>query len=121
MNEIMTIRIDGWRCHAFHGVYPQEPKAGGPFELTLEVSFLADRRIQDLGETISYVDLLDILRRQMRLTRPLLETVAMDAAAEIKQSYPAVVEISLSIHKLQAPISGFEGRVGVRYHKKYNT
>jgi dihydroneopterin aldolase len=121
MNETMTIRIDGWKCHAFHGVYPQEPKTGGSFELTLEVSFLVDQRIQDLARTISYVDLLEILRRQMRHTRPLLETVAMDAASEIKQSYPGVVEISLSIHKLQAPIVGFQGRVGVRYHKKYDT
>jgi 7,8-dihydroneopterin aldolase/epimerase/oxygenase len=121
MNETMTIHIDAWRCRAFHGVYPQEPKVGGEFELTLEVSFVIDERIQDLAKTISYVDLLCILRRQMRNTRPLLETVAMDAATEIKQSYPGVVEIILSIHKLQAPIEGFQGRVGVCYHKKYDT
>jgi dihydroneopterin aldolase len=120
MNDLMTIRIEGWKCHAFHGVYPQEALCGGMFELTLEVMYEVRERITNLADTISYTDLLEILRRQMSHTRPLLETVAMDAADEIKQNYPGVVDISLSIHKLEAPIAGFQGRVGVRYHKKFD-
>jgi dihydroneopterin aldolase len=101
-------------------VYPQEPRVGGEFEVNLSVSYLTDSPINELDQTISYVDLLGILKSQMERPRPLLETVAMEAAADIKQSYPAVVEVALTIEKLQAPITGFQGRVGVCYNKKYS-
>lgn len=120
MNEIMTVRIAGWRCQAFHGVYPQEPRSGGEFEVNLDVGYAVREVVRDLRETISYVDLLEILRQHMQHPRPLLETVAMEAVADIKQHYPSVVEIRLSIYKLQAPIAGFQGRVGIDYHKKFN-
>ncbi|MCU0381319.1 MAG: dihydroneopterin aldolase [Chitinophagaceae bacterium] len=120
MDARMTVQVAGFRCRAFHGVYPQEANVGGEFEINLKVTYLVDQNIIDLEQTISYVDLLRILKQQMGRTRPLLETVAMETASEIKQSYPGVVEIDLGIEKLQAPIPGFQGRVGVHYQKKYS-
>lgn len=121
MNETMTIRITEWRCRAFHGVYPEEEKAGGEFEVNLEVAFFTKYKISELDGTISYVDLMDILSGEMARPRPLLETVAMEIAENIKQRHPAVVSCTITIDKLRAPIPGLHGRVGVRYHKNFNT
>jgi dihydroneopterin aldolase len=120
MNDTFTIRITEWRCRAFHGVYPEEKKAGGEFEVNVEVTYAINSKINSLDQTISYVDLIDIVAREMSEPRPLLETVAMDIGEAIKQKYPRVVSCSLVIDKLRAPIPGLHGKVGVRYHKNFN-
>jgi dihydroneopterin aldolase len=120
MNETMTIRITEWRCKAFHGVYPEEKKAGGEFEVNLEVTYSIQHQISQLDDTISYAAVMDILAREMAKPRPLLETVAMETVEAIKQSYPAIVSCSVTIDKLRAPIPGLLGRVGVRYYKNFN-
>jgi dihydroneopterin aldolase len=119
MNQTITIRITDWRCRAYHGVYPEEKMAGGEFEVNLEVAYCTDKKISSLDQTISYVDLIDILSKEMSETRPLLETVAMDTAEAIKQKYPGVVSCTLTIDKLRAPIPGLNGKVGIRYHKNF--
>ena len=120
MNETMTIRITEWRCRALHGVFPEEKKAGGEFEINLEITFITSIRISELDQTISYVDLIEILTAEMSRPRSLLETVAMDIAGTIKQRHPGVVSCSITIDKLRAPIPGLKGRVGIRYHKNYD-
>lgn len=120
MNETFTIRITEWRCKAYHGVYPQEKKAGGEFEVNLEVAFAIHGKINHLDQTISYVDLIAIIAKEMSEPRSLLETVAMDCVEAIKQKYPSVVSCTLTIDKLRAPIPGLNGKVGVRYHKKFD-
>jgi dihydroneopterin aldolase len=119
MNETMTIRISEWRCRAFHGVFPEEKMAGGEFEVNIEISYYIQSKINEIGDTISYVGLLEILSAEMARPRPLLETVAMETAAAFKQRYPAIVSCSLAIDKLRAPIPGLHGRVGIRYHKNF--
>lgn len=116
----LTVRINQWRCRAYHGLFKGEPKLGGEFEVNLEVTYRIQNKVNVLSETISYVDLLDLLREEMAHPRPLLEELAQDAVERIKQSYPAVVECCLSIDKLQAPIEAFQGRVGVTHRRSWD-
>lgn len=115
----MTIRINQWRCRAFHGLYAGEPILGGEFEVNVEVTYRIINKINEISDTISYVDVLNLLREEMKKPRPLLEALAMDMAGNIKQRFPGVVECRISIDKLQAPIDAFQGKVGVSLHQKF--
>lgn len=118
---MMKILLQGYRCKAFHGVFPEEQLTGGEFEVNLEVSFEEKGTIENLDESISYTDLLEIVKLAMKRPKPLLETVCQLIIREIKAAYPFVFEINISICKLTAPIANFQGRVGVSYQKKYNS
>lgn len=121
MNGMMKILLQGFRCKAFHGVFPEEQVTGGEFEVNLDVSFEEKGIIEKLEQSISYTDLLEIAKLSMSRPKPLLETVCQLIAHDIKAAYPFVLEINISISKLAPPIANFQGRVGVNYQKKYDS
>jgi dihydroneopterin aldolase len=116
---MIKILLQQYRCKAFHGVLPEEQVTGGEFEVNLDVSFDEPGIVEDLKDSISYTHLLDMVKASMRVSKPLLETVCQEIAAEIKTAYPFVREINITISKLTPPITNFQGRVGVSYQKKY--
>jgi dihydroneopterin aldolase len=73
-----------------------------------------------LNDTISYVELYDILRQRMQSPTALLEKLCNEIISQVKQQYPFIAEAMISIYKLQAPIQNFEGKVGVSLHKVFN-
>ena len=55
----------------------------------------------------------------MKLSTPLLETLAEDLIALIRQQDVRIKSISLTIKKLAAPIPNFKGIVAVKLKKEY--
>jgi dihydroneopterin aldolase len=115
-----SIFIRGFRCRAFHGVYPEERVIGQEFEIDATVSFPVPDEVRDLRDSISYADVLAIVRQAMSEPEDLLETVTAKIADRIRSAYGQVVEINITIVKLAAPIPNFGGRVGVTLTKKYD-
>jgi dihydroneopterin aldolase len=56
----------------------------------------------------------------MSVPTPLLEELAEGIIRKIRHEYSFVKEISISIFKLQPPIGGFQGKVGITLHKKFD-
>ncbi len=48
----------------------------------------------------------------------LLETIAMEIAEAFLEQFSIIMEVEISITKLQPPITSFVGTVGITYHKK---
>jgi dihydroneopterin aldolase len=48
-----------------------------------------------------------------------LEKICQDIILKIKNQYPVVTEIRITIYKLQAPIENFIGKVGVTMHQVF--
>jgi 7,8-dihydroneopterin aldolase/epimerase/oxygenase len=120
MTGIMTIQLSGLHFHAYHGLYPEEKKTGNEFEVALSVDYLSGEDIiKTLDATVNYARLFEIIKTEMQKPRELLETLAMEIAAIIYQTYPQVTKIDLSIKKLHPPIVQFTGHVGVRYLKEF--
>lgn len=118
---MITIELHNARIHAFHGIFEGEEKVGNEYVVNLEVSY--DESISNFDDTkitISYVDLYEIVKQRMQIPTGLLEKICESIILKIKHQYSFVKEISLSIHKLQAPIGHLEGSVGVRMNKKFN-
>lgn len=118
---MITIELQDVYMHAFHGIYEGEEKIGNPYIINLTVKY--DERLtdlEDINNTINYVDLYDIVKKRMMIPTGLLEKVCDGIIRHIKHQYPFITEASLSIYKIQPTITEFQGRVGVSMNKKFN-
>jgi 7,8-dihydroneopterin aldolase/epimerase/oxygenase len=120
MNSLLTISLTNLRFFAYHGLYAEEKKTGNQFEINLTVSYTPTQGIiTDISDTINYVSLYELLKKEMQQPRGLLETLAMEISEKIHAGFPLIKEIEISIAKTQPPIAGFVGEVGVRLSKQY--
>lgn len=116
----MTITLSNLWFHAFHGLYPEEQKTGNEFTINLAATYTPDEdTITEISDTVNYADLHELIKKEMQKPRALLETLAMEITAKIHEQYPQVTAVEISIQKLNPPIEGFTGNVGVLYQKKF--
>jgi dihydroneopterin aldolase len=118
---VLTIHLQNIRFYAFHGIHPEEALTGNEFELSLDVQFEENAlALNDLGSTISYSDLFELVNRRMKQPTGLLEKIAGDIINEIHVAYPFVKRINISIFKVQAAIPYLHGKVGITLERKFN-
>ncbi len=116
MAGIISIELHQLRFFAAHGVYEEEAKLENEFEVDLKIGCTApDDIVTKLDETINYVSVYAIVKEEMNQRKLLLETCVMHIAKRLKQAFPQMQSISISIKKLTPPIPGFIGSVGVTY------
>jgi len=118
---MFTIELSKLRFHAYHGLYHEEKKLGGDFEVNVTVFHQPENfPILHLHETIDYTKVYNLIKEIMHKPEPLLETVVSLIASEILRKFSHAKEVSVSITKLNPPIIAFEGRVGVMCVMKRN-
>jgi len=116
----ITIELKNLLFFAYHGLYAEEKKTGNQFEVILTVDFIPGTDIiTDMTSTVNYEQLYALLKAEMQKPRDLLETLIMEVAEHIHLSFPQITKVEISITKLQPPIVGFTGTVGVKYCKVY--
>lgn len=107
MSGLDRIALRGLRGHGRHGVLPAERAAGQEFRVDVVVAL--DTRpaaaSDDLADTVDYGDLAG---RVVALLEgepvALLETLAA-RVAEAALADPRVVEVEVTVHKPQAPLT----------------
>ncbi len=119
MGESINISLNNVRFRAFHGVYPDERKKGNDFVVNMEVSYLPEGTIYSLEDTIDYAYLFEIINTTMQKPVDLLETVIQTIAHKVKEKFPQINSINVSVEKLNPPIDKFSGSATVRYQKTY--
>jgi len=118
MNGLLTIELKQLRFFAFHGLYAEEKKIGNEFEVSLSIIYSpATVVITELADTVNYVNLYELVKKEMQKPRELLETLAMEITEHIYASLPHIKKVEISITKLHPPIAKFVGSVGVKYEK----
>lgn len=117
---MLRISLNKVQFFAYHGLYPGEDVIGGPFEVDLHAYFEEKNLVSKLEDTINYEALFNIVKERMEVTTPLLETIAMEIAEEIRKRFPVIREINITISKLRPPIPNFQGAVSVTYEMKYD-
>ena len=105
---MITIALHGAEFFAYHGFYPEEQKLGNKFIVDVEVDFVppTDLKADKISNTVDYELLHKIIDKQMKRTRKLIETVAQAIASKIKEQYPFVKTIRVTIKKLNPPLKG---------------
>lgn len=109
----VTIAVDRLRIHAFHGVTAQEQQVGIDFEVsaTLMLDIPADTLAADsLDGTVSYADIVELIRREMAHTHALIETAAYSIRRAMTEAWPHATGGSVTVAKLHPPIPGADLR-----------
>ena len=105
---MITIAIHGAEFFAHHGFYAEEQKLGTKFLVDVEVGFVpaAGLKADKIANTVDYEQLCDIVCRQMKHPRKLIETVAQAIADEIKSRYPFIDSVKVVLKKMHPPMGG---------------
>jgi 7,8-dihydroneopterin aldolase/epimerase/oxygenase len=119
MKNLMTIEVKGFRLFAAHGLHDEEAMTGNEFEVNASVSFIPTDTITSISGTIDYTRISNLIKEEMKKRKQLLETVAQEIASKLKQAFPQIVNLSISIKKLTPPIANFNGTVGVTYSRDF--
>ncbi|MCU7551466.1 dihydroneopterin aldolase [Chitinophagaceae bacterium LB-8] len=116
----MTVELKGLRFFAEHGMYAEEKKVGNEFEVDVIVNYKAPKKtISSIEETVNYVEIYRILEEEFKVRKLLLETLAMQICDKIQHVFPDIRNISISIKKINPPITNFTGYVGITYTKEF--
>lgn len=100
------IHLQHVRFHAFHGVMPQEQQVGADFLIDLRVGYPLEQAMKsdEVGDTLNYASLYDLLAREMQQPSKLLEHVAGRIAEAIGKAFPQVTSIDLELTKINPPM-----------------
>lgn len=115
-----TIALKNLRFFAEHGMYPEEMKVGNEFEVDVSVACRSPKKkITSIEQTVNYVEVYRIIQEEFEKRRLLLETLAMDIAERIQLQFEEIESISITIRKLNPPITNFSGSVAISYNKDF--
>ena len=108
------------RFHAFHGVMAQERQVGGDFLMDLRVGYPLEKAMEsdEVGDTLNYATLYDLVRNEMQVPSKLLEHVAGRIVKVIEENFPQVSSIDLTLTKQNPPMGADCDCAGVEIHLK---
>jgi dihydroneopterin aldolase len=110
----MHIYLNDLIFNGFHGVYPSEKKIGNTFKLDLRIQLTpTTKTIDQLEQTIDYVQVYALIQKIMAVPTPLLETIVTNIADQILAAHPMAESVYVKITKQQLSVSFFEGTTAV--------
>jgi len=110
----MHIYLNDLIFNGFHGVYPAEKKIGNTFKLDLRIQLTpTTKTIDQLEQTIGYVQVYALIQKIMAVPTPLLETIVTNIADQILAAHPMAESVYVKITKQQLSVPYFEGTTAV--------
>ena len=102
------IELRGLNFFAYHGVLPEERKRGNTFvvDLSLEANLSRAIRTYELGDTINYALVYEVVKREMDTPSQLLEHVCGRIATALLNEFVAIQRVSVCVVKKNPPIEG---------------
>jgi len=117
----MRIELNEVVFLGYHGLYAEEKKLGNTYKVNVHIDFIPKKELVDqLDQTIDYVNVYAIIKKWMEIPTPLLETLVGNIADEILLSQVLADKVFVSITKLHMPIPQFEGNISVSVEKTRN-
>jgi dihydroneopterin aldolase len=110
----MHIYLNDLIFNGFHGVYPSEKKIGNTFKVDVRIQLTpATKTIDQLEQTIDYVEVYHLIQKIMSVPTPLLETIVTNIADQILAAHPLAESVYVKITKQQLSVPYFEGTTAV--------
>jgi dihydroneopterin aldolase len=120
----MNIYLNDLIFNGFHGVYPAEKKIGNTFKVDVRIHFNPlTNTIEQLDQTIDYVEVHHLIQKIMSVPTPLLETIVANMADQILTAHPIADAVYVKITKQQLAVPYFEGTTAVdieRFRSNYS-
>lgn len=110
----MKILLNDLRFYGYHGLYDAEQRSGTYFIVNIELKYTEAKVINTIEETVNYAEVFELVKTEMGIATPLLETLAHRISGNILARFSLIEHITISIEKEAPPIPNFNGRsVGV--------
>jgi len=116
----MQIILKDLILFGYHGVHPLEKKVGTPFNMNITIDLAINQSIISLENTLDYAKVYDAVKREFKQVEDLLEVLLERIISAIQQLSNQITVIDITLEKLNAPIKGFKGKVGVRLIKSFS-
>ncbi len=102
------ITLEGLEFFSYHGYYDEEQKIGNKYSVDIVVTANFDEAAQRdrLSATVNYEHLYQITKDVMQQSARLLEHVAYGIIQGIRQQYPNLEAVEVSVSKFNPPIGG---------------
>ena len=110
-----TISINDMRFYAHHGCFEQERVIGTNFrvDLVFETDTRRAEETDNIADTVSYLDVYQVVKREMAQPSNLLEHVARRIGERVLADFAAVETVTVKVSKLNPPLGGQMDSVSV--------
>ena len=102
-----TVKVENLKIYAFHGCVEEEEVIGGDYVVNIEAEcFVGNDVFSDvISDTVDYVDLARIAKREMLTRSKLLEAVVKRIIDSAFEEIDVLNKISVTVSKLNPPIN----------------
>lgn len=102
------ILLENIEIFAYHGVFEQETKVGNSFmiNLKLDIDLTNPSFSDELADTVSYADVFEIVKGEMKIPSKLLEHVAGRIIRRLRTTYSEIESIEIKLSKRNPPVGG---------------
>ena len=102
-----TVKVENLKIYAFHGCMEEEKAIGSDYIVNIEAEcFVGNDAFNDkISDTIDYVDLARIAKREMLTRSKLLEAVVKRIIDRSFEEINVLNKISVTVSKLNPPIN----------------
>ena len=102
-----TVKVENLKIYAFHGCMKEEKVIGSDYIVNIEAyCFVGNDAFNDvISETVDYVDLARIAKREMLIRSKLLEAVVKRIIDRSFEEISVLNKISVTVSKLNPPIN----------------
>lgn len=103
---------------AHHGVGEQETLAGNEFTVSLRLQVNIAHAIQtdDVADTVSYADVYEAVKAEMKIPSKLLEHVGGRIVKRLFGDFPPIEDIELKLSKRNPPMGADIEAAGIEIH-----
>ena len=112
------IKVEGIKLYAYHGHLPEEAVLGGHFVVNVYVKAdtLKVEKSDDLNDTVDYVKIIEIVKKQMAIRSNMIEQPAARIADNILL-LNHVNSVKVELEKLNVPINANFDKISVTIEK----
>ena len=109
------IEVNGIKLYAYHGCLKEEGLIGGHYvvDVRVETDFALAAELDDLSQTVDYVDVNRIVSEEMAIRSKLIEHVGKRILDRIKSEVKSIQSLSVKIVKISPPINGDVDNVAI--------
>ncbi len=115
-----TVKVENLKIYAFHGCMDEEKVIGSDYVINMKALCFVGEKVfnDDITQTVDYVDLARIAKREMAVRSKLLEAVIKRIIDASFKEIDSLEELYVSVSKINPPINADVKSVSVTMSKK---
>lgn len=110
-----TILVEGIKLYAYHGCLEEEARIGSDYivDITIEADLSKAELSDRLPDTVDYVKIYEIVKKEMALRSRLIEHAGKRIIDKIKSEFKTLEKVQVKVTKLNPPMNGNVEKVSI--------